>query len=71
LLLTHFVPNKTGQAACLVNGFLSPLGNKLYQKAAARRIGFTLAPTSVKTVPPPFTGASSYFKMFYNDLLRY
>ncbi len=58
LLLTHFWPYKTGQAACLVLKSPFPLGKILCQNTAEPRMGTTLAFISVKTVAPPSSGAS-------------
>jgi len=38
----------------------SPLGNKLNQKAAERRIGCILAPIRGNTVDPPISGTSNF-----------
>ena len=51
--LPHFDPERTGQAAWRVNSLPSPLGWRLYQKAALPFFGHTVAPVVVKTVAPP------------------
>merc|ERR1740123_1199138 len=58
-LETHFVPERTGQAAWRVISSPSPLRKRLYQNAAVPFFGQSARPRCGKTVAPPCSTSDS------------
>ena len=60
--IPHLVPDKTGQAACLVISSPSPFLWRLYQNAADPFFGQSVSPADGNTVAPPNSTSDSYLK---------